>query len=106
MEDRRALGVGFLVSTRYLLPLTTILLTLAVASLFIGAASRRGCGPFWTGAEAVGFILFGKFSLNAALVMYAGVGLLVIASVWNAFPRRTTADFCGNCLPADVRSHT
>jgi len=52
-----ALGVGFLASTRYLLPLTTMLLTLALASLFIGAAARRGRRPFWIGTAAATFIL-------------------------------------------------
>ena len=101
-----SVGVGFLASTRYLLPLTTILLSVAVASLLVGATRRHGRGPFWMGVGAAGFILFGKFSLDSALVMYSGVGLLVIASVWNALPRRTSATFCGACLPTEVRSQT
>ena len=99
-----ALGVGFLASTRYLFPLTTVLLSVAVASMFIGATTRRGRGPFWTGVAAAAGILFGKFSLDSARVMYAGVGLLVVASVWNAFSRHTTETFCGGCLPTEDRS--
>lgn len=98
-----SLGVGFLASTRYLFPLTTMLLTIAVASLFIGATTGHGLVPFWIGGAAAAFILFGKFSLDSALVMYFGVGLLVMASVWNAIPRRPTANVCG-CLPAEVRA--
>jgi hypothetical protein len=98
-----ALGVGFLASTRYLLPLTALLLAVAVASLFVGAPNRRGRAPFWTGTVGAVVILFGKFWVDAATVTYAGVGLLVLASVWNAVPRRTTADFCGACLPAEAR---
>jgi hypothetical protein len=49
-------------------------------------------------------ILFGKFSLDSAVVMYSGVGLLVIASAWNAFPRCRTEPVCGVCLPTDVRA--
>jgi len=97
-----SLGVGFLASTRYLLPLTTVLLTLALASLFIGAAARRGRRPFWIGMAAATFILMGKFAFDSARVMYAGVGLLVLASVWNAIPRRT--DFCVGCLSTEARS--
>ena len=96
-----SLGVGFLASTRYLLPLTAILLALALASLFTGM-SRRGRRPFWIGTAAATFILVGKFAFESAAVMYAGVGLLVIASVWNAIPRRT--DFCVGCLSTEARS--
>jgi hypothetical protein len=99
-----SLGVSFLASTRYLFPLTTVLLSVAVASMFIGAATRRGRAPFWTGVAAAVLILFGKFSLDSAVVMYSGVGSLVIASAWNAFPRRTTGPVCGACLPTDVRA--
>jgi hypothetical protein len=90
-----ALGVGFLASTRYLLPLTTVLIGVAVASLFVGASNRRGRAPFWMGVVASAVILFGKFWIDAATVTYVGVGLLVIASVWNAVPRKTKADSAG-----------
>lgn len=99
-----SLGVGFLASTRYLLPLTIIVLAIAVASLFVGAATGRGLAPFWTGVSAAGFILLGKFAFDSALLMYSGVGSLVIASVWNAIPRRTTTNSCAGCLPAEARS--
>ena len=82
-----ALGLGFLIST-YLLPLTMIVLSLAVGSLFVRASSRRGLGPFWTGMAAAGCILVGKFFLDSTTLTYAGVGVLVAASVWNAVPRR------------------
>jgi hypothetical protein len=95
------LGVGFLASTRYLLPVTALLLAVAVASLFVGAPNRRGRAPFWTGTVAAVVILLGKFWIDAAMVTYAGVGLLVLASAWNAVPRKTT-DFCGACLPAEA----
>jgi hypothetical protein len=101
-----AMGVGFLASTRYLLPLTAILLAVAVASLFVGAPNRRGRAPFWTGTVGAVFILFGKFWVDATMVTYAGIGLLVIASVWNAVPRKTKADFCGACLPARSKRST
>lgn len=99
-----ALGVGFLASTRYLLPLTAVLLGVAGASLFIGARTRHGLAPLRMGVVAAVVILFGKFLFDAALTTYSGVGPLVIASVWNAVPQRATADFCGSCLPAEARA--
>ena len=39
-----SLGLGFLISTTYLLPLTLVLLSLAVGSLFVRASGRRRRG--------------------------------------------------------------
>ena len=88
-----SLGIGFLASTRYVLPLTAVLLAAAVASLFIGAATRRGLAPFWSGVFAAGCIVLGKFVLDSAVATYAGIGMLVVASVWSAVPRRTAASY-------------
>ena len=33
-------------------------------------------------------VLIGKFYLESNALVYGGVGLLVVASLWNAFPRR------------------
>lgn len=99
-----ALGLGFLMSTRYLLPLTMVLLAVAVGTLGVSAASRRGRGPFWTGLTAAGCLLIGKFWFDSTTATYTGVGLLVLASVWNAIPRRTTTSVCPQCLPTDAGS--
>ena len=99
-----ALGLGFLFSTRYMLPLTLGLLSLAVGALFFRALSRRGLGPFWTGVAAAGSVLIGKFWFDSTPATYAGVTLLVVASVWNAVPRRTTADFCPACPTTEAGS--
>src|SRR5713101_4798896 len=78
-----SLGLGFLVSTTYLLPVTVIFLAVAVGALAFRAASRRGLRPFWVGVIAASSVVAGKFWLNAAPITYAGVGLLIFASVWN-----------------------
>jgi hypothetical protein len=94
-----SLGLGFLVSTTYLLPVTVVLLAVAVGTLAFRAASRRGLRPFWVGLVAGCSVVAGKFWLDAAAITYAGVGLLVFASVWNVIPCR--ANTC-SCLPADA----
>jgi hypothetical protein len=94
-----SLGLGFLVSTTYLLPVTVIFLAVAVGALAFRAASRRGLRPFWVGVIAASSVVAGKCWLNAAPITYAGVGLLIFASVWNVIPRR--ANIC-SCLPADA----
>jgi len=96
-----SLGLGFLVSTTYLLPVTVACLAVAVSALAFRASSRRGLRPFWTGMIAAGSVVAGKFWLDAATITYTGVGLLVFASVWNVIPRR--ANIC-SCLPADAGS--
>lgn len=95
------LGLGFLISTAYLVPLTVALLALAVGSLAFRASRRRGLAPFWLGLTATVFVLAGKFYFESAPVTYTGVGLLVLASLWNAWPRRVHVALCPACIPAD-----
>ena len=94
-----SLGLGFLVSTTYLLPVTVAFLALAVGALAFRAASRHGLLPFWVGVIAASGVVAGKFWLDSPTITYIGVGLLVLSSVGNALPRRTNV--C-SCLPADV----
>jgi len=82
-----SLGLGFLVYAAYLLPLTIAFLALALAALAFGAKNRRGLGPFLIGLAAAMGILLGKFVWESNATIYAGVGMLVVASVWNAWPR-------------------
>jgi len=82
-----SLGLGFLVSTTYLLPVTAVFLAIAVGALAIRTSRRRGFGPFGLGATAASSVLLGKFWLDSAMTTYVGVGLLVVASVWNIIPR-------------------
>jgi mercuric ion transport protein len=96
-----SVGIGFLISMRYLLPLTALFLALALGSLASRASGRRGLGPFWTGVLAAALVLIGKFYIDSASAAYAGVSLLITASVWNTWPRRNTADLCPACLPAE-----
>ncbi len=95
-----SVGLGFLVSGVYLLPLTAAFLLLAVGSLAFRAQGRHGYGPLVLGMLAAGVILFGKFSLASDPVLYAGLGLLVAASVWNSWP---VASRC-ICAPAAEKS--
>ena len=56
-----ALGLGFLVSTKYLLLLTAAFLSITLASLGFRASRRHGYGPLWIGIFASAIILGGKF---------------------------------------------
>jgi hypothetical protein len=82
-----SLGLGFLLETRYLLPLTALFLAVAAGALAYRARSRRGYGPFVVGLAAAAVIVTGKFAFDSDAAMYAGVAILVGASLWNTWPR-------------------
>ena len=80
------LGLSFLLSTSYLIPLTGVFLLIAVTALAYRARTRRGYGPAVFGTLAAGVILVGKFQFESNPLMYAGLALLVLASIWNNWP--------------------
>lgn len=86
------MGLGFLISAAYLLPLTIALLTLALATLPYRAKERRGFGPFFIGLFAAIGILLGKFLWESNAVIYSSVGTLVVTSSWNVWPRHEQLD--------------
>ena len=97
-----SIGLGFVVGTRYLLPITSAFLALTLAVLVIRAKQRRGYGPLWLGIAASIAILIGKFCLESNPLMYVGVGSLAVASLWNASPRRANSIAC-QCCALDAR---
>lgn len=97
-----ALGLGFLISDKYLLPLTVAFLTVSTATLGFRAARRHGYGPFYVGLLAAAAIVISKFYFDAERATYAGVALLVAASIWNSWPQRVATPSCPACIPAGV----
>lgn len=93
-----AVGAGFLLDTRYLLPLTAVFLAVAVAALAFRAPRRRGYGPFAVGLVAAAAVLAGKFVAESDAATYSGLALLVAASLWNGWPRRPSVDPCPSCV--------
>jgi hypothetical protein len=91
-----AVGLGFLMDVRWLLPLTAAFLALAVGALAWRARSRRGYRPLALGIVAASVVLLGKFSFDSDLAMYVGLGTLVASSLWNSWPgrRQTTCPKC------------
>lgn len=88
-------GLGFLIDTTWLLPLTAAFLVIAVSALASRARARRGYGPVGLGLVASAVVLLGKFALDSDAAMFAGIGLLVAASLWNTWPR--SAAGCPAC---------
>ncbi len=100
-----SLGLGFLGSSTYLLPLTGALLAVAVVGLGL-QIKTAGYGPFVLGLVSVAAILPGKFVMGSNLTTYGGVALLVVASAWSLAPRRSAdSASCSTCAPSGEGSH-
>jgi mercuric ion transport protein len=100
-----SVGLGFLISATYLLPMTAVLLSLALAALAFRAKQRRGYRPFLLGFVASAAVLFSKFVWESKPTMYSAFGLLVVASLWNVWPRKNTnptTTTCPNCKVKEV----
>lgn len=90
--------LGYALTAKYLLPITAVLLLLALAALLYRASARQGYGPFTIGLAAAAMVLLGKFKWESDPVIYLGIGLLVISSVWNAWPHRASGAMpCPDC---------
>jgi hypothetical protein len=92
-----SIGLGFLVSTVYLLPLTAGLLVIALGAMAFRASKRRGYSPFLIGLFGSAGVLLGKFVWDSNAAMYGAVGLLVLASFWNAWPRHVKPNSVAIC---------
>lgn len=92
-----AIGLGFLLDAAYLLPLTAGFLALAVGALAFRARRRRGYRPFFLGLVAAAVVLAGKFSFESDPAMYAGLAVLVGASIWNGWPATQSVRRCHEC---------
>jgi hypothetical protein len=90
-----SVGLGFLMQTAYLLPLTASSLVLALAALGYRANSRRGYAPLVLGIVAAVGLFVGKFVVDSNVAVYGGIAALVCASIWNAWPTRLKT-----CVPS------
>lgn len=94
-----AFGISFVNYTPYLLPIMAFFMVAAVASLAFRASRRRGYGPFILGLFSSAAVLVGKFAIESDPLQYAGLALLVGASIWNSWPKQAAAgDDCPQCI--------
>lgn len=101
-----SVGLGFLISAVYLFPLTVAFLALALGAMVFRARARHGYKPFLLGMVAASGVLIGKFVWEATPIMYGAVGLLVISSLWNTWPRRDTLNqeaSCSDCNREEIQ---
>lgn len=94
-----ALGLGFLLDSVYLLPVTIGFLGLALFALAFRARTRRGYRPLALGIASVFCVLLFKFTYVFDPLVYAGLFGLVAASVWNTWPKRKSeVGSCPKCV--------
>lgn len=70
------------------LPLGVAFLLLALGSLAYRARDRRGYGPLALGMLGATALLAGELAASSEPLALSGVGLVIVASIWNAWPRR------------------
>jgi hypothetical protein len=90
-----SLGVGFLPSARYLLPLTLVGVAIPIGVLTLGARRWRGLLPLVLGILGSILLVVGRFALDSNSLLFLGTMGLVAASLWNAWPRRKRS--VGSC---------
>ena len=84
-----SLGLGFVNYTAYLLPITIAFLGIALGALGYQGFKRRAYVPALLGLAGAAILVVGRFIFDSEPALYAGIVLLVGASVWNAWPRKT-----------------
>jgi hypothetical protein len=92
-----ALGLGFLMESRYLLPITITPLALATFAIGFRARARRGYAPAIVAAVAAVALVVAKFVLDSDPLTYATTAVFASAAIWNAWPVRRDAA-CPACV--------
>ncbi len=91
-----SLGLTPLSLTGVQATLTLTLLAVSLAALAFRARARRGYTPLAVGCIGSLVVLIGKFGLGIDAMTYAGIGVLVLASVWNLWPLSKLDDVPGS----------
>jgi len=83
-----ALGLGFLLNERIMLPLIVFFMAVSVATVGWTSRSHRRKGPLVTTVMGAAAVVLGRVALNVPVLVYFGVGLLVFGSAWNLWLKR------------------
>ncbi len=90
-----SLGLTPLSHTGVQATLTLAFLAVSLAALAFRATARRGYAPLAAGSIASVVVLSGKFGLGIDTMTYSGIAVLILASVWNVWPRPKLDDVPG-----------
>jgi hypothetical protein len=75
-----------------------------VPGIVTGLLPNLAChryGPFVLGLAAAATLLAGKFAWESPVMTYGGIVVLIVASIWNSWPRRASTAPCPGCNTAD-----
>jgi hypothetical protein len=93
-----ALGLGFLLNSPYLVWINAALLGVVLFVLGFRARARRGWRPLALASVSAGVVLFFKFARRFAPLVYVGLAGLMIACLWNAWPKAAADEgACPQC---------
>ena len=83
-----ALGLGFLLNQRVLVPLIVGLLLVGLGTIGWSTRSHRHPGPVLVASAGSLAVVVGRVVWEIPFVLYGGAGLLVVASFWNLWLKR------------------
>ena len=86
-----ALGLGFVFRERVLASLIVSFLIIGIVSVIWSSRSHRRPGPLLLTLSGSAAVVIGRLVWSVPVVLYAGVALLIGASVWNLWLRRPRA---------------
>jgi len=101
-----SLGIGFIPSNRVLLPLTVLFLAFYLGMLAWDARKCRRVGPLVLGMAASTVLIGGRFIIASDAALYAGIGFLMAASVWNVWSAKKRMILRTRCPACEVASET
>jgi len=86
-----ALGLGFLHDERVLRPLIVVFLAVGIASIAWSTRGHRRPGPLVLTLVGSGVVASARLIWSNPPLLYAGIAVLVAASLWNLWLRRPSA---------------
>ena len=87
-----ALGLGFLATDRVLAPLIVGALGISVGSVAFTTIGHRRWGPLSASVIGACAVVAGRLVWNVPALLYGGLSLLFIASLWNLWLKRPTPE--------------
>ncbi len=97
-----SLGIWGAGTKAYLVPVTGLLVVLALVPLWPRAGNQRGYWPLAMGGVGASVVIANMLMTFSDSVLYAGALLLVAASIWNLWPQEKGVNAeCPACVSAE-----
>lgn len=83
-----SLGLGFLLTDRVQRPLVVFFLTIMLGSVVLATRQHRRLGPLYMVVPGALAVVAARIVWNVPWLVYAGVALLIVGTVWNLMLKR------------------